>query len=75
MKFYIDGDDKFPTYCGTGTEDYFLSSYGFATTYSTPFAGVTLKENVRNNSPDGNSGRSGACIAGTSWIRFIFRKT
>ena len=23
MKFYIDGDDEYPTICGTGTEDYF----------------------------------------------------
>lgn len=23
IKFYIDGDDKYPTICGTGTEDYF----------------------------------------------------
>jgi hypothetical protein len=22
MKFYLDGDDEFPTICGTGTEDY-----------------------------------------------------
>jgi hypothetical protein len=29
VKFYIDGDDKFPTICGTGTEDYFCGSYDF----------------------------------------------
>ncbi len=29
IKFYIDGDKKFPTICGTGTEDYFCGSYGF----------------------------------------------
>ena len=23
VKFFIDGDDEFPTICGTGTEDYF----------------------------------------------------
>ena len=23
MKFYIDGDDEYPTICGTGMEDYF----------------------------------------------------
>jgi hypothetical protein len=28
-KFYIDGDDKFPTICGTGEEDYFCGSYGY----------------------------------------------
>ncbi len=30
IKFFIDGDDGFPTICGTGTEDYFCGSYGFA---------------------------------------------
>jgi len=29
IKFYIDGDGKFPTICGTGTEDYFCGSYDF----------------------------------------------
>ena len=29
IKFYMDGDKKFPTICGTGTEDYFCGSYGF----------------------------------------------
>lgn len=29
IKFYIDGDTKFPTICGTGTEDYFCGSYDF----------------------------------------------
>lgn len=28
-KFFIDGDKRFPTICGTGTEDYFEFSYGF----------------------------------------------
>jgi hypothetical protein len=29
IKFFIDGDQEFPTICGTGTEDYFCGSYGF----------------------------------------------
>jgi hypothetical protein len=29
IKFYMDGDDKFPTINGTGTEDYFCGSYNF----------------------------------------------
>jgi hypothetical protein len=29
IKFYIDGDNEFPTICGTGTEDYFCGSYDF----------------------------------------------
>lgn len=28
IKFYIDGDDEFPTLCGTGSEDYICLSYG-----------------------------------------------
>ena len=29
IKFFMDGDKKWPTICGTGTEDYFCGSYGF----------------------------------------------
>ena len=28
MKFYIDGDDEYPTICGTGAEDYLCSGWG-----------------------------------------------
>ena len=31
IKFFMDGDGKFPTICGTGTEDYFCGSYDFDT--------------------------------------------
>ena len=45
IKFYLDGDSKFPTLCGTGTEDYFCGSYNFDrngqyTVFSTPYAGL-----------------------------------
>jgi len=45
IKFYIDGDKKFPTICGTGTEDYFCGSYCFTVegeyrTFTTPYAGM-----------------------------------
>lgn len=45
IKFYMDGDKKFPTINGTGVEDYFLGSYGWlingkTETYSKPYAGV-----------------------------------
>jgi len=45
IKFYIDGDDKFPTICGTGTEDYFCGSYNFDrggkyTEFCTPYSGL-----------------------------------
>ncbi len=44
IKFYMDGDDEYPTICGTGTEDYFCGSYGFQINgeyvdYTTPYAG------------------------------------
>ena len=42
VKFYLDGDERFPTICGTGTEDYFLASYGLPSTYSTAYAGSVL---------------------------------
>ena len=29
VKFFLDGDDTFPTICGTGTEDYFCGAYDF----------------------------------------------
>jgi hypothetical protein len=28
MKFYIDGDEQYPTICGTGAEDYLCSAWG-----------------------------------------------
>jgi hypothetical protein len=47
IKFYLDGDDQFPTICGTGTEDYFCGSYNFENLtnrqyqeYNTAYAGV-----------------------------------
>ena len=54
IKFYIDGDDKFPTNCGTGTEDYFCGSYNWENQethkyqgYTTPYAGLQVVQ------PDG----------------------
>ena len=29
IKFYLDGDDEWPTICGTGTEDYFGGAWNF----------------------------------------------
>jgi hypothetical protein len=46
IKFYMDGDDAFPTICGTGTEDYFGGAWNFEHppgeygSYSTPFLGL-----------------------------------
>ena len=45
IKFYLDGDNEFPTICGTGTEDYFCGSYNFDrngkyTEFCTPYSGL-----------------------------------
>jgi hypothetical protein len=45
IKFFIDGDGKFPTICGTGTEDYFCGSYNFDRggqykEFNTPYSGL-----------------------------------
>jgi len=52
IKFYLDGDDEFPTLCGTGTEDYFCGAYDFDpgvverdrpsayVEFTTPYAGL-----------------------------------
>jgi hypothetical protein len=45
IKFFMDGDKKFPTICGTGTEDYFCGSYGFPEIFTTAYSGNTLKKN------------------------------
>lgn len=42
VKMYVDGDGKFPTICGTGTEDYFGGTYGFPEVYTTAYAGNVL---------------------------------
>ena len=54
IKFYMDGDEEYPTICGTGTEDYFGGAWGFEEppgeeyeTYSTPFLGFPI--HVRGN--------------------------
>jgi hypothetical protein len=44
VKFFLDGDDEFPTICGTGTEDYVLGAWGFEErTYSSAYAGYVLR--------------------------------
>jgi hypothetical protein len=50
VKFFIDGDQEFPTICGTGTEDYFCGAYDFEgngpngktvyTEFTTPYTGL-----------------------------------
>jgi hypothetical protein len=54
IKFYMDGDQEYPTICGTGTEDYFGGAWNFEQPqgqygmYSTPFLG--LHQDIK---PDG----------------------
>lgn len=47
IKFFLDGDQAWPTICGTGTEDYFCGSYNFENKetkqyqeFCTPYAGL-----------------------------------
>jgi hypothetical protein len=47
IKFYMDGDEQWPTICGTGTEDYFCGSYNFENRatgqyqeFTTPYSGL-----------------------------------
>lgn len=47
IKFFLDGDEDYPTICGTGTEDYFCGSYNFENRetkryqeFTTPYAGL-----------------------------------
>ena len=51
IKFFIDGDEKFPTICGTGTEDYLCGSFGFPELYSTAYVGNVLKCKDQNGPP------------------------
>ena len=42
IKIFLDGDQEFPTICGTGTEDYFGGAWGFGQNFSAPFLGYPL---------------------------------
>jgi len=57
IKFYLDGDDEYPTICGTGTEDYFGGAWNFdiGGTYQefcTPYSGLArvIRPDGRYNS-------------------------
>jgi hypothetical protein len=39
IKAFIDGDKEFPSYCGTGTEDYFGGAWCYNANYTAPFLG------------------------------------
>lgn len=49
IKFFMDGDQQWPTICGTGTEDYFCGSYNFENKatkqyqdFTTPYTGIQV---------------------------------
>lgn len=46
MKFYLDGDEEYPTICTTGTEDYFGGAWNFDISgkyqeFCTPYSGLS----------------------------------
>jgi hypothetical protein len=53
VKFYLDGDDEYPTIAQSGTEDYFGGAWSFypsdsqpiETPFSAPFVGLPLADN------------------------------
>ena len=79
IKFFMDGDDEFPTICGTGTEDYFCGAYNFDVgmvdaehgqrlprvhhALRRPAAGAPARRHLSSRSS------ASACTAGTSWTR------
>jgi Protein of unknown function (DUF2961) len=50
IKFFLDGDEEYPTICGTGTEDYFCGAYNFDVgkeqggyrEFTTPYTGLQV---------------------------------
>jgi hypothetical protein len=55
VKVYRDGDEEFPTICGTGLEDYVGTAWGMERHHG-PFAGVPL--DAREPIPDGQAALS-----------------
>jgi hypothetical protein len=61
VKFYLDGDEEFPTIAGTGEEDYFLGSYAYIkrgadgapreVSYSSAYAGFYSLDSPSQSSP------------------------
>lgn len=57
----MDGDDEYPTICGTGTEDYFGGAWSFldvsgdkkvVQNFSAPFSGYPFYERIDNICPE-----------------------
>jgi hypothetical protein len=43
VKMYLDGDEKFPTICGTGTEDYISHAWGFHENAAFMYGGMAYR--------------------------------
>ena len=65
LKFFIDGDQKYPTICGTGTEDYFCGAWAFGiphnghaveTTFSSLYSGLPYHSQLNVNQTIHNRG-------------------
>ena len=52
IKFFMEGDDPFPTICGTGMEDYFQGSWGFPRPFNTLYSGSVLPASFKANPPN-----------------------
>ena len=67
MKFYMDGDEEFPTIAYTGIEDYLGGSFAFCVhgrthTFSTPYCGMYFTEYS-----NGTQGRQHDSYMGYRW--------
>jgi len=53
VKFYLDGDDEYPTICGTGAEDYPGRAWGFGDNdpFSAPYFGYHQYEDGDDQVP------------------------
>lgn len=71
IKFFMDGDDKFPTICGTGTEDYFAGPTTSTVKDDSPNSAPPTQASVRSFVPTAHTVRrnDSAFTAGISWIR------
>ena len=78
LKFFLDGDQEYPTICGTGLEDYFGGGFGFVvdqrketlaeeTLYQTPFLGFHY---FSQKEPHHSWRFEGACPPMRSFYRF-----
>jgi hypothetical protein len=65
FKFYIDGDEAYPTICGTGLEDYINTGWGLDLSSNSMYAGVNF--HLPNDPRDKENERMGEMM---SFYRF-----